>query len=168
MSMIRKAERNDVRRLAEFAESTFRDTFGGMNSAENMDRHCRANFSEDIQAAEIANPNMLTFLIEEGKRLISFVQLRWAHAPDCVVGQFPGEIHRLYVANDWHGKGIAQDLMNASIAEMKTRGSEVIWLGVWERNSRAIAFYRKFGFVEVGEHIFAVGNDPQRDIVMAR
>jgi ribosomal protein S18 acetylase RimI-like enzyme len=58
--------------------------------------------------------------------------------------------------------------MDACIGELTTRRSDVAWLGVWERNPRAISFYRKFGFAEVGEHVFSLGNDPQRDIVMAR
>lgn len=52
-------------------------------------------------------------------------------------------------------------------AEIKARGSDVVWLGVWERNARAIAFYKKYGFVERGEHVFLLGHDRQRDIVMA-
>jgi RimJ/RimL family protein N-acetyltransferase len=58
--------------------------------------------------------------------------------------------------------------MNACIDVMRDRRSDVVWLGVWERNPRAIAFYRKFGFVEVGDKVFPLGTDPQRDIVMAR
>jgi ribosomal protein S18 acetylase RimI-like enzyme len=63
---------------------------------------------------------------------------------------------------------IAQELMNACINKVKQRGSDVIWLGVWEKNPKAISFYKKFGFVEVGDHVFPLGNDPQRDIVMKR
>jgi diamine N-acetyltransferase len=165
---IRKADRSDAKQLSPLAEKTFRDTFSTVNSAEDMDLHCRRNFSEVIQADEIANPKMMTLLIEDGDRLAGFAQLRWDEAPRCVAARSPGEIQRLYVASDWHGKGIAHDLMNACIEEVRARGSDVIWLGVWERNPRAISFYRKFGFVEVGDHVFALGRDPQRDIVMAR
>ena len=58
--------------------------------------------------------------------------------------------------------------MNASLAEMSSQACDVVWLGVWERNFRATAFYRKFGFVQVGDHVFMLGSDRQRDIVMAR
>jgi ribosomal protein S18 acetylase RimI-like enzyme len=58
--------------------------------------------------------------------------------------------------------------MNACLAELINRGSDVAWLGVWERNPRAISFYRKLGFMEVGDHIFPLGHDPQRDIIMVR
>ena len=133
-----------------------------------MDTHCRVNYGESAQAGEIENPVMVTVLCEEGARLIAFAQLRWGDAPSCVLATSPGEIQRLYVARDWHGKGVAQDLMRVCIQEMRARESDFIWLGVWERNPRAIAFYRKFGFIEVGEHVFPLGSDPQRDIVMAR
>jgi ribosomal protein S18 acetylase RimI-like enzyme len=168
LTIIRKANRSDAKQLAQLAERTFRDTFAATNTAEDMDSHCRVNYGESAQAGEIENPGMVTVLCEEGERLIGFAQLRWGDAPDCVLATSPGEIQRLYVARDWHGKGVAQDLMRVCIQEMHARGSDFIWLGVWEQNPRAIAFYRKFGFIEVGEHVFPLGSDPQRDIVMAR
>ena len=111
---------------------------------------------------------MLTLLCERGGDLLGFAQLRWGKAPHCVVSAAPGEIQRLYVARGYHGRGVAQDLMNVCLEEMVNRHSDVVWLGVWERNPRAITFYKKFGFQEVGAHIFNLGSDPQRDIVMAR
>ena len=111
---------------------------------------------------------MVTLLCEHGERLVGFAQLRWGEAPSCVVAEAPGEVQRLYVARDCHGKGVAHDLMNACMDEMRFHRSDVVWLGVWERNPRAIAFYKKFGFLEVGVHVFPLGSDPQRDIVMSR
>jgi ribosomal protein S18 acetylase RimI-like enzyme len=168
LPVIRKAHRHDANQLAAVAEETFRDAFAGVNSPDDMALHCRTSYSETIQAGEIADPDKVTLLCEQDGRLVAFAQLRWGPAPGCVVAEAPGEIQRLYVARDCHGKGVAHDLMNACLDEMTSRRSDVAWLGVWERNPRAIAFYRKFGFLEVGAHIFTLGNDPQRDIVMAR
>jgi diamine N-acetyltransferase len=165
---IRKANRSDAASLSWLAENTFRETFGAANTPENMHAHCRSSYSESLQAEEITSPNMVTLLAEHGGELAGFAQLRWSEVPSFVLGNSPGEIQRLYVASNWHGKGIAQALMSACIDELKARGSDVAWLGVWERNPRAIAFYRKFEFVERGDHFFSVGHDPQRDIVMVR
>jgi len=165
---IRKANQSDAKQLSQLAETTFRDAFSTANSAEDIALHCRSNYSESIQAVEIANPSMSTLLSEDEDRLVGFAQLRWGATPECVLAKAPGEIQRLYVVSDWHGKGVAQDLMSACIEEMKCRGSDVVWLGVWERNLRAISYYKKFGFVDVGDHVFLLGRDPQRDIVMAR
>lgn len=167
MYTIRKASRSDAASLAAIAERTFRDTFSAANTAENMDAHCRGSYSEEIQAQEIANPDVSTVLAEQGKELVGFAQVRWSKAPGCVPGNSPGEIQRLYVDRNWHGSGVAQALTAECMKVLRERGSDVVWLGVWERNPRAIAFYRKLGFTERGDHIFALGPDPQRDIVMA-
>ncbi|MBS1808394.1 MAG: GNAT family N-acetyltransferase [Acidobacteria bacterium] len=165
---VRKATISDAKQLSQLAEQTFRDTFAAMNTVEDMELHCQNSYSENIQASEISNPNMVTFLSEDEDRLVGFAQLRWGESPSCVLAQSPAEIQRLYIVKDWHGKGIAQDLMKACLEELKGQRADVVWLGVWERNPRAISFYKKFGFVEVGEHVFPLGSDPQRDIVMAR
>lgn len=165
---IRKADRSDAGPLSRLAESTFRDTFSAMNTAQDMDLHCRSRYSEAIQAGEIADPAVVTLLSEDEGKLVGFAQLRWDGTPACVSAVAPGEIQRLYVARDWHGKGVAQALMRACIDAMQARGSDVVWLGVWERNPRAISFYTKCGFVEVGDHVFPLGGDPQRDVIMAR
>ena len=172
MPRLRNATPDDATALAALAERTFRDTFAAMNTAEDMDRLCRQSYGASIQAAEIADPARVTLVCETlisktAGELVAYAQLRWGNAPACVHGQTPGEIQRLYVASNWHGKGLAQQLMQACLDEMQKRGNDVVWLGVWEKNLRAIAFYQKFGFVEVGNHTFALGGDNQRDIVMA-
>lgn len=168
MPTLRKATISDAKQLAQLAERTFRETFAAMNTPEDMELHAQSSYSEEIQASEISNPQMVTFLSEDNHRLVGFAQLKRGNAPSCVLAQSPGEIQRLYVVEDWHGKGVAQDLMKACLEELQGQGADVVWLGVWERNPRAISFYQKFGFVEVGEHVFPLGSDPQRDLVMAR
>lgn len=166
--LIRRAKSSDAKSLATLAESTFRDTFSKNNTEEDMDLHCRTSYGEAIQLREINNPSLVTLVCENDGELVGFAQVRWEASPLCVEAKNPGEIQRLYVAKNWHGCGLAHDLMRACISELKEHGSDVVWLGVWERNPRAIAFYKKFGFVEVGDHVFPLGTDPQRDIIMVR
>lgn len=169
LSNLRRATREDAGQLAAIAEATFRATFAAVNTPEDMDLHCRASYGEAIQAEEIADPGRVTFLCEVGGRLVGFAQLRWGKKPCCGLdADVPGEILRLYVIREMHGMGVAHELMNACMDEMASRRSDVVWLGVWERNPKAIAFYEKFGFREVGEQVFQLGSDAQRDIVMAR
>jgi ribosomal protein S18 acetylase RimI-like enzyme len=78
------------------------------------------------------------------------------------------EIVRFYVDRPWHGRGVAQTLMAAAASMARAAGARTLWLGVWERNERAIAFYRKSGFADVGTKIFVLGTDHQRDLVLAR
>lgn len=165
---LRQARIDDARALAELAERTFREAFAAANDADHVDAHCRDSYREDVQAQEILDRERFTIVAEEAAELIGYAQLRWGSAPACVAASAPGEIQRLYVAGAWHGRDAAQRLMRACLEELARRGSDVAWLGVWERNPRAIAFYRKFGFVPTGEQVFQLGGDPQRDLVMVR
>lgn len=166
---IRPAAAADAADLSELAERTFRDAFSALNTPENMDLHCAGAYSPAIQAAEIANPEVHTVVAELHGRLVGFAQLHLrAEPPACVSTASSLELRRLYVERDLHGSGLAQDLM-ASVFQTATRhGAKAVWLGVWERNPRAIRFYQRLGFSEVGDHVFVLGTDPQRDLVMVR
>jgi ribosomal protein S18 acetylase RimI-like enzyme len=163
---IRPAQRGDAVALAALAERTFRATFGASNSVEHMRRHCAGSYGEAIQAGEIADARVRTLLGYRGGQLAGFAQLRLVGpAPACVT--VPAvEIQRLYVDEPWHGQGVAAALMRALLGLAAAAGAPRVWLGVWEHNARAMAFYRKFGFREVGAHDFDFGGDLQRDLVM--
>lgn len=166
--LIRKARPSDAERLSLLAERTFRDTFQDGNTKEDMDLHCQASYGREIQLKEILNPGWITLVCENSGELVGYAQLRWEEFPSCINSQQAGEILCLYIDKPYHGNGLAHELMRACLLEFERKGSDIVWLGVWEHNPRAIFFYKKFGFMEVGEHIFQVGSDPQRDIIMMR
>lgn len=158
----------DAEPLASLAEATFRDAFGGENTAEDLGLHCAANFAPALQRREILSPAMRTLVGESDGRLEAYGQLRFGPAPEGLVAAHPVEILRFYVRRPWHGTGAARELMAALLAEARSQGADRVWLGVWERNPRAIAFYAKSGFRPVGEHEFLLGRDRQRDLILAR
>jgi ribosomal protein S18 acetylase RimI-like enzyme len=94
--------------------------------------------------------------------------LRSGDVEDGVNGEKPIELVRLYVSRDSLGSGLGAALMQACIGEARRRGHQTLWLGVWEHNTRARAFYRRWNFREVGTHVFQLGDDPQTDILMQR
>lgn len=170
MSMItlRRATVADAACLAVLAERTFRDAFTGENSAQDMDTHCAENYSTEIQGSELADPQRITLLAEAGENPAGFAQLVLGSAPRGLSSARPAELNRLYLLGAWHGRGVAQQLMAAVLSAAAQANRDHVWLGVWERNPKAIAFYRKCGFEVIGEHRFVLGRDPQRDLVMAR
>ena len=168
MVQIRQAEVGDAAALADLQERTFRATFGADNNAADIDLHCRNTYSAVLQEAEIRNPALTTLVGEYEEQLVAFVQLHSALVPGDVGATPAVEIKRIYLDTAWHGRGLAQQLMDRSIGQARSLGATRIWLGVWEHNPRAISFYKKFGFSEAGEHIFMVGNDPQRDLILQR
>jgi GNAT superfamily N-acetyltransferase len=159
---------DDAGRLSEIAERTFRETFAHSCSVEDMHQHCAAEYSEAIQRQEILDPQLVTLVCADDGQLMGFTQLRWCQAPDGCSDADAMEVQRLYVDPKWHGRGVAQRLMGAAIDVAERQGPRQIWLGVWEHNPRALAFYAKYGFVEAGEHIFKVGEDLQRDLIVLR
>lgn len=166
--IVRQATPSDAAAVAAFAERTFVETFGRDNTPEDLAAHVAKAFGVAQQSDELRDPNMITLLGESGRTLVAFAQLRRGHHPPCVTGADPIELLRFYVDRPWHGQGIAQSLMNAAESSARQAGARTLWLGVWERNPRAIAFYAKCGFVDVGEHAFIFGTEEQTDRVMAR
>ena len=156
----------DAAVLANLARTTFYDTFAATNDATDMALHLERAYGVPQQTAEIQDSRMTTLLVEHGGTAIAYAQIRNGHVPDCVSGSAPVELWRFYVDRQWHGRGVAPVLMDRVKAEARARAAKTLWLGVWERNHRARAFYVKCGFADVGEHIFLFGTDPQTDRVM--
>src|ERR1043166_4203785 len=165
---IRYATATDAVLLAEFGLQTFSDTFAADNTPENMNAYLSVAFGPDKQAAEIADPTSTFRLREINDVLVGYARLHASETPAEVTGPLPIEIGRLYAAKEWIGHGVGAALMQACIDEAQQRGCQTLWLGVWERNHRARAFYSKWGFVEVGSHVFTLGDDPQIDLLMQR
>ena len=166
--IIRLGAATDAAALAELAARTFRETFGADNRAEDMALHLERAYGTSQQQRELVDPEITTLLVEVDGQLAGYAQLRSGVAPECVTGESPVELWRFYIAQPWHERGLAQALMRKVEVEAYRRGGRALWLGVWERNARAKAFYRKSGFIDVGSHVFMVGADAQTDRILVR
>jgi len=166
--VIRLGTAIDAASLAELAARTFRETFAADNSREDMALYLASAYGASQQQEELIDPDITTLLAEVDGQLAGYAQLRSGEAPECVTGESPIELWRFYVAQSWHGRGIAQALMRQAELEAARRGARTMRLGVWEHNARAKAFYGKNGFVDVGSHVFMVGTDAQTDRILVR
>ena len=164
--IIRTAIAADAAVVADLARRTFFDTFASSNDATDMALHLQSAYGVDQQTREINDRDITTLLVEIDGQAVAYAQVRADHVPACVTDAGAVELWRFYVDKQWHGRGIAQELMARVRAVAQDRGAKTLWLGVWERNDRARAFYAKCGFTDVGEHIFLFGTDPQTDRVM--
>jgi diamine N-acetyltransferase len=166
--VIRVGAAIDAAALAELAARTFRETFAADNRPEDLALHIAHAYGTSQQRSELADPDIATLLVEVDGQLAGYAQLRSGLAPTCVTGNGPVELWRFYIAQAWHGRGAAQALMRKVESEAFRRGGRTLWLGVWERNERAKAFYRKNGFTDVGSHVFMLGTDAQTDRILVR
>ena len=164
---IRRARPEDAAPLAELAAKIFFDTFAASTPPDDMAAFLASAYSEERQGREIGDPSIITLVADDGG-LIAYAQVQRGEVPPCVSGPDPVELMRFYVEKTHHGRGVAHRLMAEVESVARGLNAQTIWLGVWERNDRALAFYRKYGFREVGSKPFAVGRDVQTDLILER
>jgi ribosomal protein S18 acetylase RimI-like enzyme len=166
---IRRATVADAEALTEIGARTFFETFAADNTPEDMQLFLTSTWRPEIQRAEILDPGLDTLLALDARgALAGFAQVRVAQPPAGIEVRKPVELKRFYVDKPWHGTGLARTLMEAAEQAARARGGREFWLGVFQRNERALSFYRKCGFRTVGTQTFVVGTDPQKDYVMLR
>lgn len=165
---IRRAVVSDASLLAELGAQTFSETFAADNNPEDMAVYLSSSFSPEQQAAELADPHYKCLIAEIKGSAVGYALLHAGVPPEGVSAERPVELVRFYVFREWHGRGVGEALMRACLDEARQADYRTMWLGVWEHNGRALAFYRKWKFQDAGAHIFQLGADRQTDRLMER
>lgn len=164
---IRRGVVADAPALARFAADTFVEAFGAVTAPADLAAHLASTYGPAQQAAELADPGLITLLALRDDNIVAYAQVRKnAEAPACIDSRDTVEVSRFYADRAVRGTGVTRVLMQRSLAAARELGGRHAWLGVWESNPRAIAFYCKLGFVPVGRKIYVVGADHQTDHVM--
>lgn len=165
---IRRATIADAGALSEFAAHVFHETFASDNDPIDLHAYLLEAFTPEKQAEEIADPQRLCLIAEVGGAMVGYALLRIDEPDPETPGDQPVELQRFYVDHAWHGRGVASPFLATCARAARARGGTTMWLGVWERNARAIRFYAKCGFTDVGSKSFRLGSDLQTDRVMSR
>ena len=165
---VRTCNEKDIEVLVSLGIKTFRDTFDEFNSPENMIRYINDTFTKKIIEHEMKQPGTVFFLAFDGRKAVGYAKIRESHAPRELDAASALEIERLYAHRNYLGKRVGYLLMQTCLAYARKKGVQTLWLGVWEHNSRAIAFYEKNGFSRFGEHTFMLGEDAQTDWLMKK
>ena len=158
----------DLAALQAIGRKTFEEAFAANNSEENLAAYLEEGFSKQKLGAELRNENSkFYFALQEGD-VIGYLKVNLGDAQSEKQDPNALEIERIYVLQQYHGKQVGALLYEQALSIAKARKAPYMWLGVWEENPRAIRFYEKQGFVEFGEHIFQLGDDAQRDVLMKK
>jgi ribosomal protein S18 acetylase RimI-like enzyme len=165
---IREATINDAVLVADISRQTFHDSFAAGNTKEDMDKFLREQFTRGKLMLEVGARDTTFFLAYYNNELAGYLKLRDAGKPAALSGMNVLEIARLYALSTMIGKGVGSQLMQKSIDTAQERNKEAVWLGVWEKNHRAINFYTRWGFEKFGEQDFLLGDDVQNDWLMMR
>jgi ribosomal protein S18 acetylase RimI-like enzyme len=163
---IRKVLLLDLNKLQDIGRKTFIETFSEENTEEDMRKYLEEEFSSDKLTNELNNQYSEFYFAEFETNVIGYLKVNYAQAQTEIKDKNSLEIERIYVSKEYHGKKIGQILVDKALQIAKQNTLNYLWLGVWEKNTRAIHFYKKNGFVEFDKHIFKLGNDEQIDIMM--
>ena len=164
--VLKKVGVNDAEQLQHIAKQTFFDTFSSQNTEENMEKYMTEGFTIEKLTSEIQNDDSEFYFALEEDNVIGYLKVNTGKAQTELQDNHSLEIERIYVSKDFHGKKVGQILYDKALEIAKEKNLQYVWLGVWEKNLRAIHFYRKNGFVEFDKHIFKFGDEEQTDIMM--
>lgn len=163
---IRKLSIHDLEQLQSISRQTFYETFSAFNTEQDMNKYLDEGFALEKLMAELNDPNSSFYFAALGSKVVGYIKLNKGSSQTELKENNAMEIERIYVLNEFQGKGVGQLLYEKAMQVAKDNSADYIWLGVWEDNTSAIKFYKKNGFVEFGKHIFKLGDDEQTDIMM--
>jgi ribosomal protein S18 acetylase RimI-like enzyme len=160
---------DDAELLTNFGAQAMRDAFGAQNTPENLEAYLATAFTPEQLRRELTDPGATFFLAKHGPDLVGYAKMRRnGPKPRRLRGMRAVEVQRIYVRRDAQGLGIGRVLLEACLDTGRSEGFEAVYLGVWEKNPAAQAFYRNLGFSRIGWHFFQFGSERQRDFWMSR
>ncbi len=165
---IRYALPEDAELIAELSQQTFLETFADQNSKENMDKFMKETFTREALINEVGIPGNIFLLAFNENKAVGYARVRESDNPPGLANSPAFEIARIYATAGAIGTGVGKRLMQHCIDLSREKGKEILWLGVWEHNQRAIDFYKKWGFEKFSTHTFMLGDDPQTDWLMKK
>lgn len=163
--MIRPVMLEEAALLQELSRLTYRDTFQGTTSDENLQEHLDTAYALSRLEKELKDPEVAFYFYQEGEDLLGYLRLNVGSAQTESIHDNSLEIERIYIHPDHKGRGLGQELMNFALVQAQKLGKTAIWLGVWEFNGPALGFYQKNGFRQVGQHNFVMGDDVLTDLL---
>jgi GNAT superfamily N-acetyltransferase len=166
-TVIRKADETDIEPLVELARTTFRDAYEHLDDPADIRDYVTTNFTAAIFRSVLSDSHSLLFVATRATRYIGYMHIRVCAPPACVTGPSPIELARLYLRQDEVGHGSGAALMKLAFTVARNLERKTLWLSVYDRNQRAVEFYRRWGFVNVGAKEFLFGGKVYHDPVMS-
>lgn len=170
--IIRPARADEAEALAALKLTTFRETFidGFAIPYPPADLAIfeAESYGTDAVAAELANPDVTTWVAEGDGRLLGYAKVSACKLPHPEVKPGAGELCQLYVRRDAQGMRLGQRLMDTALDHLAVARPGPVWLGVWSGNLKAQRFYAAYGFSKVGDYLFPVGDWRDEEFIFRR
>lgn len=165
---VKRATIDDLYIVQRIGRETFFETFADSNTEDDMKKYLDESFSDQRIAKELDTPDSLFYIAWENDIPVGYLKINTGIAQTEEQDEKALEIERIYVKSSHHGKKVGQLLYEKALELAQEQHNSYLWLGVWEKNPRAIRFYEKNGFVAFDKHIFKMGDDEQVDVMMKK
>ncbi len=156
----------NIHALQQLSVKTFLESFGEQNTAANMQLYLNENLTYNKLVDEINHPDAQFFIVKAELIPVGYLKINFSGAQTDIKDENGLEIERIYVLKDYQNRKIGQLLFDKAMQIAKDHSMQYLWLGVWEKNLKAINFYKRNGLLEFDTHVFKLGNDEQTDILM--
>ena len=166
--MIRKVEKADVGVLSQIAKQTFRETFAHDNTEEQLQEYFEEAYNLRVLSTELEDPESESYFIMHEEEIAGFLKVNWGNAQTEKELENAFEIQRLYVLQTYQGFGLGKQLFEFALEHAENNGFSWAWLGVWEHNTKAQAFYNRYGFEKFSQHRFMVGRKVDTDWLLKK
>ena len=157
---------NDLQGLVEISTKTFISAFEKQNDPDDFKAYINKSFGKEQLKKELLHPNVRFYFVYKGNTLVGYFKLNFKDAQTEPLGNKSIEIERIYVLDEFQGQQIGKQMLLKIIEIAKQEQSTFLWLGVWEKNTSAIRFYERYGFLKFDTHPYYIGNDKQTDWLM--
>lgn len=168
ITLFRQCTIDDLDILQLFSRQRYFEAFADRNTPENMTAYLDEAFAPKKIRAELSDTNAAFYFLYWDGKLSGYLKLNEAPAQTDLHDKQSLEIERIYVSKEFQGEGLGHYLMDQAISIATQRKKQYVWLGVWEKNERAIRFYKRNGFYRIGTHSFVMGDDEQTDYIMRK
>lgn len=165
---LKKMTVSDVKTLQELSITTFTDTFAEGNTAENMAAYLSEAYTIEKLTNELNNPESTFYFVYFKEQLAGYLKLNVGTAQTEKILDNGLEVERIYILSQFKRHGLGRFLIETAIDMAQKQEKEIIWLGVWDQNPKARAFYESLGFEYFSAHTFVMGDDPQTDLIMVK
>lgn len=165
---LKKCTADDLDTLCMFSRKTYEQTFARLNTPENMQAYLNEAFNLEKLHGELSDRNSSFYYLYTDDKLCGYLKLNESPSQTDINDAQSLELERIYVDARFQGKGLGRVLLEHAVKIAQEKNKIYIWLGVWEKNEKALAFYQKNGFYKIGTHPFIMGDDEQIDYVMRK
>ena len=162
----KKCSNDDLDKLIKISRTTFIDAFEKDNNPDDFKEYINSAFSKENSMAELSNPDALFYFAYHNDILVGYFKINQKGAQTESFDQNTIELERIYVLNKFQGQHIGKQMLFKTIKLAKLKEAPFLWLGVWEKNSAAIRFYQRYGFIKFNTHHYYIGTDKQTDWLM--